>query len=240
MKMQKMIRITLTLLAAGLLASKAQALPLDCHEPLPGEEPVPGQAMCTDVTFVIPPPYFATGAENFAGNDDTALIGSLFGDELDNPWTVLDKGAIDGTENGPGALFEGVYFELTSVRTFIDPDGLADEYDWGLTWTTGGSPGLPLYTDFVFVTKGSNQGAAYYFDEVYFPNEGGDSGDGGGTFLITYTTGKKENIPDLSHATVYARTTGEFDIDPPIPVPGTLFLVGIGLFGLARSVRRNS
>jgi hypothetical protein len=207
MKMQEMVRITFMLFAVGLLASKAQAIPL-----------------ATDITFDIPPEYFATQAADVSPNDNEALINAAF-QGVGDPFTLLDK----TDDPGPGTLFNDVTFELTANGIPGDPEG---DYTWDLTWA---GTGLPLLTDFVFVTKGGTNAYAYYFADVLFP---ADDLDGGGTFQITYTnTGGK--IPELSHASAYARTDGKV---PPIvvPVPATLFLLGIGLVGLAGSRRRNT
>jgi hypothetical protein len=211
MKMQEMVRVTLILFAAGLLASKAQAIPL-----------------ATDITFDIPPEYFATEVADVSPNDTTALINAEFqgyGD-VNDAFTLLDK----TDDAGPGDLFNDVTFELTANSVPGDPEG---DYTWDLTWV---GDGLPLLTDFVFVTKGGTTAYAYYFADVLFP---ADDLDGGGTFQITYTnTGG--NIPDLSHASAYARVLEGGGPPIVVPVPATLFLLGLGLVGLAGSHRRNT
>jgi len=72
--MQEMVRVTLILLAAGLLASKAQAMP-----------------MTTDITFEIPPEYFATDVADVSPNDSVAVINSLGGLFAGDSWSLLDK-----------------------------------------------------------------------------------------------------------------------------------------------------
>jgi len=185
----------------------------------------------TDVTFVIPPEYFATQAQLVdPGNDNANNIGNLTGFGGD-PWSLLDK------TDDVGDTFNGVRFTFSDVYEVS-----GDNYTWTLNWINDPEPpapgeGLPLYTDFVFVAKASDAYAAYLFEDVYFPAE---DLSGGGTFKITFTNNGGQ-IPNLSHASAYARlTTAPIDPEPnPAPVPGTLLLLGAGLLGVARFRRKS-
>ena len=216
MKMLGMLRGTLVLFTVALLASKAQAIAI------------------TDVSFTIPPTYTPTLAEGFSGNDSESVINGLFPSD---PWTLLDK------TDGSGSVYMGVRFNLTASAP--PPDGDPDNYTWALSWEEepAGSNGLALTTEFVFATKGGGggnngniSGAAYYFNSITFPVS---PDNGAGTFLINYTNNGGQ-IPDLSHASVYARngsSGGPGTGTGSVPVPGTLFLLGLGLLGLSRSRR---
>ncbi len=96
---------------------------------------------------------------------------------------------------------------------------------------------LPHIFDFVGVLKGGSGAGSWFFDDRLF------NSPGGGTWQINFTN-NGNNIPDLSHLSIFGRSVGAPPPPPPppngVPSPGTLPLVGLALLAGWVAARRRS
>jgi hypothetical protein len=199
-------------LSALLVAGLAQAAPTYCSS-----SPTHAEGLrVSDVTF-----RGANASDCFGvqlGNDSGAN-GAFIG------WNGFEQLVSDDASDAVGSSrsWMGVNWSLSGARN-------ARSGTYTLSWSDPLPLDLPLRLDLIVITKASNRFASYLFQDELFevtPNTGS------GTWQITYRNNGGQ-IPRLSHLSIWARLVPTF----AVPEPGTLGLIGVGLFGIGLLSRR--
>jgi len=196
----------------------------------------------TDVVFTIDgtnySPVDCYGITD-TGSSNIGTIGS--GDVLDfiNGLRWIDF--VNGVQDGGTITVDSIQYTLTNDGD--SGSGLNTVSNWSLSWsdTNGAStPNLPVFVDFAIDWKGGNNDVFYLFQNVLLP---ASPTSGSGTINIKVTNPPGNADIGTSHLDVFFTNTrpGQPDEPPPtVPEPGTLFLIGSALLGLALAQRRRS
>ena len=196
----------------------------------------------TDVTFTIGTtdysPVDCYGITD-TGSSNIGTIGS--GDVLDFINGLRWDDFTNGVQDGGTLTVDSIQYTLTNNGD--TGSGLNTVSNWSLSWvdTNGATtPNLPVFVDFAIDWKGGNNDVFYLFQNVLLP---ASPTSGSGTIDIKVTNPPGNSDLGTSHLDVFVSNTtpGQPDVPPPtVPEPGTLFLIGSALLGLALAQRRRS
>lgn len=218
-------------------AASSQAAPVSCA----GQTFTPAMTV-NDMTFGSP----ATAATACAWSTDNqahnlAAINSQW-QNWPNPPATPGLAFVELAKwdtGNPGTLTSHSAFGFTWALASI-PAATSGQY--ALTATAispapAGAVTLPHIFDFVGVLKGGSGAGSWFFDDRLF------NSPGGGTWQINFRN-NGNNIPDLSHLSIFGRSVGAPPAPPPppngVPSPGTLPLVGLALLAGWLAARRRS
>ena len=189
-------------LALILLGSKAYAVP------------------CADLTSGV---FTTLNAMAYSQCDDGEGVNDPFpGDYIGFPdmtYDALQK--VDAI--APGET-------VVDIGLVITPEGANTSGTWSFT-------NVAEYSEYVIVLKNGPTApdgvrwAAYLLDSTLFNSTAGSTWTGN----WVYGLGTNGKPAELSHLSVYGKFTddgGGGPVEQPVPVPGTLFLLGLGLLGL--------
>jgi hypothetical protein len=151
------------------------------------------------------------------GNDKKKLVNETVVGYGTGEFVELDK-----SDGDPSTVFDSWIFTLKA------DSGTAGNFL--LSWTGGE---VPIAFDFVFAVKASDRFALYLFDDVQITSTPSSYG---GEYSVSFQN-NGNNIPDLSHLSVYGRL-GNIQPTSAIPEPATMLLFGTGLAGLAGGRRK--
>jgi hypothetical protein len=170
-----------------------------------------------------------------SGNDTTTAVNGL---TWGGGWELAARDNTGQNEVDISNVVAGILWTVTASDTTSG--------NWTLEGVDTNGPltaNLGDKFDFVGVLKGGNGFAAYFFDDVAYAL----NANNGGSFNIVFKNNGNQ-IPDLSHMTVYARYSGPCTENcgggggggggGSIPEPGSLALAGLAMTGLAFLRRR--
>lgn len=203
---------------AALMPLAASAAPVYCSDGTPH----PDGLSTSNMTYGVNGPSGSAAAANDCygvvnANDTAAALNAL---KWGSGWSLGAKDNIGGSDSSNTVL--GITF---SVVATAGKSG---------SWTVNGTgPGLPTTLDLIGVLKGSNNYAAFFFDNVAF------DGSSGGNWSISFVN-NGGRIPDLSHLSVYVRAGDPGGGTPPqaIPEPASIALAGLAMLGAGLASRR--
>ena len=195
---------------------------------------------------------FSTGGYCSAGTATGGISVSdmtLNGNNATNCYGTVEFGGDVANEiNNINELGWGTYSATNYLKDDVSGSSTADFL--GLRWTLAADngsnnstytltvedldlttpPSLPFTVDLLGFLKAGTPGAFYFFDDALIDLSNG------GTFEISWTN-RGGNNPGLSGMSFFVGDIGQ---TIPVPEPGSLALLGVGLLGLAGLTRRRN